>query len=116
MADITPTQLFANYTLAANGDTITADSIVIPLSDLTGLTTTEADPATGDGREVVRILLESIFNSLNSLQTNERPTRLIFSKSQNLPGNVGVNQIRQNYNFSFDVSFLPGNVDLVAEN
>ena len=115
MADITPTQIFAGYELVAAGSAVTNESIVIPLTSLAGLTNTEADSSTGDGREVLRILLESAFNRLNSLDAASRPNKVIFSKAQNLPAAVGVNEIRQTYTYAFDVSFNPGDVSLVAE-
>ena len=56
MAAILPADLFPGYELVAANGTVTAQSIVIPLSALPGLSAAEADEATGDGREVARQL------------------------------------------------------------
>lgn len=106
MAAITPSQLFAGMT----GD---ATTITIPLADLVGLTQAEADPATGDGREVARILIETIVSKVNALATANKPTKFTVSKAN--PQGIGVDQIRQAYTASFDVSVSSSGASLVAE-
>jgi hypothetical protein len=74
MAAILPDDLFPGYELVAAAGTVTADSIVIPLSALTGLSSAEADEATGDGREVARQIDLAIHENYAALPTEERPT------------------------------------------
>lgn len=106
MANITPAQLFAGFTADAT-------SITIPLADLEGLTQVEADPATGDGREVSRIIVETIVSKLLSLPTADRPTRFSVSKAN--PQGIGLDQIRQSYTMAFDVAVQPTGATLVTE-
>lgn len=106
MANITPAQLFP-------GLTVDGTDVVIPLADLAGLTAVEADPATGDGREVARVLVNSIVAKIQALATADRPTKMTVTKAN--PQGIGVDQIRQAYSLSFDVSVDASGAALVAE-
>lgn len=106
MAAITPAQLFPGIT----GD---ATTITIPLADLAGLTQAEADPATGDGRELARILVDAIVSKINALSTANKPTKFTVSKAN--PQGIGVDQIRQAYTLAFDVAVQSSGASLVAE-
>lgn len=106
MASITPSQLFPG--MSADATTIT-----IPLADLAGLTQAEADPATGDGREVSRILLETMVSKVSALAVANRPTKMTVSKSN--PQGIGIDQIRQAYSLSFDVGVNSSGATLVPE-
>jgi len=74
MAAILPADLFPGYELVAANGTVTAQSIVIPLSALPGLSAAEADEATGDGREVARQLDLAIDTAIAALATEDKPT------------------------------------------
>lgn len=106
MADITPSTLFPNMTADVTG-------ISIPYTDLSGLTQAEADPATGDGREVLRILVNQAHVTLTALAPENRPTKINFTKPN--PQGIGVDQIRQSYTFSFDVNYDASGVAMVSE-
>jgi hypothetical protein len=76
MADIAPTVLFPGFELVSANGTVTADSIVIPLADLPGLTAAEANPTTGDGREIARQLDIAIHEAYAGLSSEARPTAM----------------------------------------
>lgn len=74
-----PTDLFEDYSL----ETVdTVQGIFIPLASIDGLTATEANATTGDGREVMRCLLTTAYNNFASLPTP--PTRMSINYSENL--------------------------------
>lgn len=104
--NITPDQLFPNMT-------VTANDITIPLSDLQGLTASEANPTTGDGRELARILTDKIVTTVTGLPIGDRPTRMVVSKAT--PSGIGIEQIRQSYSLSFDLSYDGLSSGMVAE-
>lgn len=106
MASISPSQIFPNMTA-------TATTITIPLADLMGLTQAEVDPNTGDGREVSRIILETIVSKINALAVANRPTKMTVTKSN--PQGIGIDQIRQAYTLAFDIAIQSSGASLVAE-
>lgn len=106
MANITPAQLFP-------GLTVVGTDVIIPLADLAGLTSVEADPATGDGRELARILVNTIVAKVSALATADKPSKMAVSKSN--PQGIGIDQIRQAYTMSFDVSVDGTSASLIAE-
>lgn len=67
MAKPLPTDIFPGFELLETGDTAAADSIAIPLTALEGLTAVEANPATGDGREVMLSLLSALHVNYTTL-------------------------------------------------
>lgn len=101
-----PTDLFADLSV----ETVdTVQGIFIPLASIPGLTAAEANPTTGDGREVLRALLTEAYNNLETLPT--------------APTNVGFNYIeavltetrkRQDFAFSFVVT-LPASSYQMAD-
>ncbi len=101
-----PTDLFPNMTADST-------SITIPLADLEGLTASEADPATGDGREVARILTNTIVQKYLAIPQGDRPARFVANKAN--PQGIGLEQVRQNYNLGFDVVIDSTGVAMVAE-
>ncbi|AUC61796.1 hypothetical protein AA637_11850 [Cyanobacterium sp. HL-69] len=101
-----PTDLFPN--LSTDGTSIT-----IPLTDLDGLTASEADPATGDGRELARILVNSMVTKYLEIPQQDRPARFVASKAN--PQGIGVEQIRQTYTLGFDVLLDSAGVAMVSE-
>lgn len=101
-----PTEIFPNLTV--NGT-----DLVIPLSDLEGLTASEADPVTGDGREVARILVNTIVTKFLAIPAQDRPARFVAGKAN--PQGIGVEQIRQNYTLGFDVILDSTGVAMIPE-
>ena len=114
MANITPALVFPGYELLSAGNAATADSIAIPLSSLPVLNPTEA-ALTGDGREVIRAVLETALTSIQGLSSEARPTRLIINKNQSLPVGLDNNQIRQTYTVQIDLGFSASGAEVVAE-
>lgn len=106
MANITPDVLFPNMTSDASG-------ITIPYTDLAGLTQVEADPATGDGREVARLLADTIATKYLALATADRPAEMIVAKAN--PSGQGIDTIRQSYTLSFDVVLSQDGVTMSPE-
>lgn len=111
MAAIIPTQLFPGYEQVASGGTVAADSIVIPLSALGGLTAAEADEATGDGRKVAFELAKAMHTNIQGLAENARPAQMLTSEST--PTGQGPNEVRKSYTMTFDVNI--GSVDVADE-
>jgi hypothetical protein len=95
MPSISPTNIFSGYTA-------TATDITIPLVALPGLTTAEAHATTGDGRELLRIILEKYFSAIEGMQAANRPVSMQISRG-NLVG-LSANMIRRSYSISFDES------------
>lgn len=89
----------------------TATEITIPLSDLPGLTQTEA----ANISEMTRSYLEGVVQGVNSLPTAERPTKMTISRG--LPASITgqPNQIRITYTASFDVQLPVLDLAVVAE-
>lgn len=106
MADITPLALFPTMTSDATG-------INIPYADLAGLTQTEADISTGDGREIARILVETIATAINNLSAENRPTKMTATKAN--PVGVGTDTLRQSYTLTFDIAISQATAGLVGE-
>jgi hypothetical protein len=106
MANITPAQLFP-------GLTIDGTDIKIPIANITGLTLVEADPTTGDGRELARTIIDVMVKRITALPQADRPTKMSVTKSN--PQGIGVDQVRQAYSLSFDVSIESSGAALVAE-
>jgi hypothetical protein len=77
-----PTDIFPDMELVAAAGTVTAESICIPIASIDGLTATEADPDTGDGRELLRALLTTAYANFATLPT--QPTRMSLNYSENL--------------------------------
>ena len=113
MPDILPTDLFAGYEFVTAGNTVTADSVVIPLSALPALNATEADGVTGDGREVMRSIHEASANAFLALDTANRPSNMTLGKG-GVSGN-GVDQYTQSYSASYNLSINQDGTSLVAE-
>lgn len=71
---IVPTAWLENYSYS-DGD------ITIPISDLDGITAAEANATTGDIREIVRGLLEALYQHHQSEPLADRLTQFRISKS-----------------------------------
>lgn len=75
-----PEDHLADIELIAASGTVTAQSLCIPLASLPGLTAAEANPTTGDIREIVRTFLEAIYQSIATTPTADRPTKMLIEK------------------------------------
>lgn len=106
MANILPTIIFPNMT--SDGTDLT-----IPIADLVGLTAAEADPATGDGRELARIIIHNIFSKINALADAAKPVEMIVTKANPIAQSSSV--VRESYTISFDVNLDSTGLNLVAE-
>jgi len=96
MANITPVQaLGTGYTLLAENATAPAQGLFIPLVNVTGLSASEANPTTGDGRKVIAGLIERIYDNIQALASNARPVHLTIAKGQ--PTGVAINQVNQTF-------------------
>jgi hypothetical protein len=113
MADILPGVLFPGYEFVSAGGTVTADSVVIPLSALPAVSASEADATTGDGREVMRAIHEASANAYLALDTASRPINMTIGKA-GVSGN-GVDQYTQSYSASYNLSIDQDGTSLVAE-
>lgn len=113
MAAVQPTDFFAGYEYVAAAGTVTANSIVIPLTALSGLLAAEADPATGDGREVARILIQSIAAAYNALPTAERPAFMSVVEPNLTP--LSASRVRKGVNFTFDIDIPVTDLQMPTE-
>lgn len=112
MAAITPTDLFPGYEFKAAAAAVTADSIVIPLTALPGLTSGEANATTGDGREVARQIDAAINAAYAAMTEGERPLQMSAESSLSQISNTTrrISYVRS-YNLLINNATLP----LVAE-
>jgi hypothetical protein len=100
MALVSPIQLFPGY--VSDGTVIT-----IPLADLPGLTAAEANAATGNAMEVLRIIVERFQMALVTLAPTARPTRATLEKAApTIAFGTGIapGTLRQVYTMSFDLT------------
>jgi hypothetical protein len=73
-------------------------NLTFDITDLTKeLTQAEANPATGDLREIIFSFLDHAWNYLNQLPTEDKPAKLTISKSASL-------QTNGEYQLSYNVS------------
>jgi hypothetical protein len=93
MANITPVQaLGSGYALITHNQ---VDGLFIPLANVTGLSSAEANATTGDGRKVIAGLIERIYENIQALASNARPVHLTIAKGQ--PTGVAINQVNQTF-------------------
>ncbi|MEA5467990.1 hypothetical protein [Spirulina sp. 06S082] len=113
MANITPQQLFPNAENKALGEAVTAESLVLPLSDLPAVSPAEADIAAGNGSEVLRGILEQSFSQVTALAPEAKPTKMTIAKSN--PQGIGTNTMRTTFTVAFDLTIDPTLLAPVAE-
>jgi len=109
MASVTPQQIFPGFT--SDGTSIT-----IPLADLVGLTAAEANSSTGNGMEVLRVIIDRAQTALNALAPSARPTRASLDKAAPtiaFGAGVPTGTLRQVYTASFDLT--PTGLEPTAE-
>ena len=108
MAAITPPQLIPGYTLMASGATVGEQGIFIPLGSLQGLTATEGDDVTGDGRKVAFELVRLLEAQFSAMPTADRPTRM--SIAQRNPVGTSFTSVRRYFDFQFEVGISDSDV------
>jgi len=106
MAAISPTNIFSGYSADAT-------AITIPLAALPGLTTAEAHATTGDGRELLRIILEKYFSAIEGMQAANRPVSMSISRG-NLNG-LSPTTISRTYTLTFKESVGATSTSILAE-
>lgn len=99
-----PTELFPGY--AFDGTDIT-----IPLADLAALSSAEANATTGDGREVLRALLDAAYTNYNGLAT--KPSKMSMTKPNPALATGASGQFRQTYTAVFDLA--PTGLQMASE-
>jgi hypothetical protein len=114
MANLSPSQLYAGFEYVVAGGTVSANSIVIPLSALSGnLTAEEADPDTGDGREVFRQLVDTASNAYNALATADRPAYM--GVTTPALTSLSSTRFRKGYNLTFDIDVNSASLNMPLE-
>jgi hypothetical protein len=106
MPAIIPTALFSGY--VADSTTIT-----IPLSALPVLTAAEADEVTGDGREVMRAIIDAATVRLEAMPAASRPA--YFSITRGSIAGVTPTTIRRTYTITFEESISATGTSLRSE-
>lgn len=92
---VLPTDVFEDLSL----ETVdTVQGIFIPLASLPALTASEANPTTGDGREVLRALVQTAYNNISSLPTPPTKMGAIYDEAT-----ITETRRRQDFTFSFNV-------------
>ena len=86
MANILPTVPFPGYEFKAAAAAVTADSIVIPLTALAGLTSVEANATTGDGRKVCEAIVRESVQNILALAAANRPVSFIVAQNNAAAG------------------------------
>jgi hypothetical protein len=98
MSKVTPKEIYPGYELLEKGKTVTERGVFIPLSSIPNLDASISHPDTGDGRVVIHSLVETAYNSINSLADSAKPKKLVITK--NTPTGIDSNTIKQNYTIS----------------
>jgi len=101
------THFGAGYTVSSNQvhlNTASAGSNVV----LSTLTDAEADPTTGDVREVSRALVYKLAALWDAMAVADRPLKMTVSKSLGI--NNSTSNVTESYVFSFEVGTTLGNV------
>lgn len=80
---IAPEAYLPDIELVAASGTVTAQSVVIPLATLEGLSAAEANATTGDVRELTRTFLDSLYNAIQATPEADRPTKMTIEKNVN---------------------------------
>ena len=115
MANILPTVIFPGMEYKDAAAAVTANSIVIPITALAGLSAAEADPSTGDGRKVIEAIVRNAVQSITALSAANRPTYLTVSQS-NAATAAAPSRYSQTYTVTATVDAEVGSeAELVAE-
>jgi hypothetical protein len=77
-------------------------SYVVPASFLQDLTKDQADPSAGDSRAIIYAFLEGFYRWYNSLDQDNRPTKLEVGRSSYVDDRT--NTISRSYSFTVETS------------
>ncbi|MEM8641661.1 MAG: hypothetical protein AAGG51_23010 [Cyanobacteria bacterium P01_G01_bin.54] len=110
-----PGELIPGYALLAAAEAAPEQGIFIPLSSLPTLTAAEAATADGDGREVVRAVIEAAYQSSAVIPDADKAINLTLTKSQ--PQGIGPDEYRETITVTARLKKNPTTqlVDIVAE-
>lgn len=105
------TWLGAGYTVASNKaqfNTASAGSNVV----LEKVTDAEADPTTGDIRDVARALCYALFEAWSDQSPSNRPSKMTITKNVTVVAPTAANPqvLRESYSLVFDVTSDPQSV------
>ncbi len=114
MPKISPSVVFSGIELVAANGSVTAESICIPLTSLSGISSAEAEPSTGDGAELIRVLLETANTNVNALADSVKPAELTITKTQSL-AQQNVGQIRNIFAVNADIAYDSTVASIVPE-
>jgi hypothetical protein len=101
------THFGAGYSVASNSIRFNTNDAASNKT-LTTLTDAEADPTTGDYREVVRALLYKIGTDWDATASADRPAKMTFARSLSVESSSG--NLVESYMVSFQVGITRGNV------
>lgn len=101
------THFGAGYSVASNSIRFNTNDAAANKT-LTTLTDAEADPTTGDFREVIRALLYKIGTDWDATASADRPLKMTFAKSLGVDNATG--NLVESYALSFQVGVTRGNV------
>lgn len=88
-----------------------ATNITVPIASITGLTADEADGTTGDIREILRTILDTIYAVYAAQASADRWTKCAMTKSASV--NTTTNVITNQFVVTFSTSLVTEN--MVAE-
>ena len=106
MSEVTPAALFPNYTA-------TATDMVFKIADTNSINAAKADEATGDGREVLRSIIETAIKSISALPQAARPKGMNIVKST--PNFTTNERMEVTYSLTFSLNLDSASIPLVAE-
>ena len=89
MFDKDPALMFPGFEYKAAGGTVTANSIVIPLAALPGLSAEEADSTgVGDSRIILHRIIGAARQYYESLETADKPAQMQLFRSSSPPNEI----------------------------
>ncbi|ANV92032.1 hypothetical protein [Picosynechococcus sp. PCC 8807] len=110
-----PTDYFADYELLEATDPAPSQGIFIPLASLAGLSAVEANATTGDGREVVRNLVETAVSAqLAAIAADATVAPQNFGVVKSNPVGSGIDTYNQSYQISAVVKASAASVEFPA--
>ena len=80
--------MFPGYEYKTAGQTVTADSVVIPLAALPGLSAGEANATTGDMRIIVHRIVGAAREYYNGLDSADKPANMQLFRSTGPPNEI----------------------------
>lgn len=93
-----PIDFFDNYTYSDN-------AIHIPIASLPVLSAEEAHATSGDGREVIRAIIEQAATAIDAMPANDRPKFMSISRGNIIGVSPGI--LRRSYVITFEEEVTP---------